>query len=136
MALINFRLKSIRAKSAEQNLYAKTEISVSDSAPSQVPQVSGADAKMSDSKEARVEAIRALMMSYLDPQLGTTHQGLAHRLRFATDVQALWYLRAELMGVLCQMLGERRAQEQIKHITRMFQGLIPAGMLGGSAYMH
>jgi hypothetical protein len=37
--------------------------------------------------------------------------------RYANDVQALWYLRGDLMATLSAMQGEVQAREQILKLT-------------------
>jgi hypothetical protein len=91
---------------------------------------------MEQGRHARVEKIRSLMLDYLDPSPNSAHQRLIRRLRFASDVQALWYLRGDLMAVLSELSNERQARDQIQQITLMFEGLVPESMLGRVAYTH
>jgi hypothetical protein len=53
---------------------------------------------------------------------------ITRRIRYANDVQALWYLRGDLMGALAAMHGEVVAREKLASITDMFQGLLPGGL--------
>ena len=50
------------------------------------------------------------------------------RLSYAKDVQTLWYLRSDLMGVLANRKGEATATDQLRDITQLFQGLVPKGL--------
>jgi hypothetical protein len=97
--------------------------------------ISGFSPEIEQGRHARVERIRSLMMGCLDPNLNAAHLRLSRRLRFASDVQALWYLRGDLMAALSELTDERHARDQIKQITLMFQGLVPESMLGRVAYM-
>ena len=45
-----------------------------------------------------------------------------------TDIQALWYLRGDLMAALAAMHGEVAARQKVAAVTQMFQGLLPNGL--------
>ena len=53
---------------------------------------------------------------------------LTRRIRYANDIQALWYLRGDLMAALAAQQGEAYARETIQDISDQFQGLLPRGM--------
>ncbi len=53
---------------------------------------------------------------------------LVRRVRYATDAQALWYARGEVMAALAAMHGETVAREKISHISGKFKGLLPKGL--------
>lgn len=48
---------------------------------------------------------------------------------YAADIQALWYLRSDLMILLAGQWGESDAREKLAAITEMFRGLVPAGQI-------
>jgi hypothetical protein len=50
---------------------------------------------------------------------------LAFRIRRATDIRDLWYLRGELMVAIAQRHGESAAREAIYAISEEFEGLLP-----------
>ncbi len=78
--------------------------------------------------ESGVEDIRESMLTLLG-DLGPKHfPQITRRIRYANDVQALWYLRGDLMGALAAMHGEATAREQVASVTSMFQGLLPNGL--------
>jgi hypothetical protein len=79
-------------------------------------------------RAARLEDIRKIMMAAAS-ETGD-HPALLRRMRFAADITALWYLRSDLMAVLCDSLGELAARARLKIITQMFDGLVPAGFMG------
>lgn len=54
---------------------------------------------------------------------------LRRRLTFATDIDALWYLRSNLMAALAVSQGETVARDSISRITFLFQGHQPGGAL-------
>ncbi len=80
--------------------------------------------------ESRVKDIRQAMLDSLSG-LSESHQ-LARvwaRVLYAPDIQALWYLRSDMMTLLAGLLGESVAHARIKTITRMFTGLLPAAQM-------
>jgi len=88
----------------------------------------GASAPASESTlESSLEEIRDAMLNLL----GTAADRFPHiarRIRYASDIQALWYLRGDLMGALAALHGEAAAREQLQAISAMFSGLLPGGM--------
>jgi hypothetical protein len=57
---------------------------------------------------------------------------LGRKLRFAEDVQTLWYARSELMAALASLHGEARARQELERLTRLFHGLLPPGLTPGA----
>jgi hypothetical protein len=43
----------------------------------------------------------------------------------ADDIQTLWYLRSDVMHMLCGHCGETRAADQLNEITELFRGHLP-----------
>jgi hypothetical protein len=74
------------------------------------------------------EDIREAMLHLLGPQGPKAHPQLTRRIRYANDIQALWYLRGDLMAALAASYGEVAAREKIQSITNMFKGLLPGGL--------
>lgn len=58
------------------------------------------------------------------------------RVRRAPDLQALWYLRADVMVLLASVVGESRARTQLQPITHMFVGLLPAAQRARPSRLH
>ncbi|MES3003730.1 MAG: hypothetical protein V4787_23770 [Pseudomonadota bacterium] len=78
--------------------------------------------------DSGTEDIRESMLSVLG-DTGIKHfPQVTRRIRYANDIQALWYLRGDLMGALAAMHGEAAARQKIASITHMFQGLLPGGL--------
>lgn len=50
------------------------------------------------------------------------------RLRYAGDIEALWYLRSDLQRTLVALRGERRAQRLVAQFTALFQGQFPQAL--------
>lgn len=53
---------------------------------------------------------------------------VSRRIQYAPDLQALWYLRGDLMAALAALHGEGHAREVIRDISDQFQGMLPSGM--------
>jgi hypothetical protein len=75
----------------------------------------------------RIESIRDCMLEALgseEPEFAY----IARRIRYAPDIQALWYLRGDLMAVLAAKEGETAASRRIQSISAMFSGVLPRGL--------
>lgn len=89
----------------------------------------GASVPPTDSAlENGVEDVRDTMLALLGEAGLKKFPALTRRLRYAADIQALWYLRGDLMGALAAMHGERAAREQLASVTEMFKGLVPGSL--------
>jgi hypothetical protein len=78
--------------------------------------------------ENGTEDIREAMLGVLG-EAGPRHfPQITRRIRYANDIQALWYLRGDLMAALASMHGEAKAREKLASVTAQFQGLLPGGM--------
>jgi hypothetical protein len=78
--------------------------------------------------ENGTEDIRESMLIALGDQGPKHFPQITRRIRYANDIQALWYLRGDLMAALASMHGEKTAREKVASITAQFQGLLPGGM--------
>jgi hypothetical protein len=77
------------------------------------------------------DAIGEIQQAMLDAlgQAGTQRFTMvARRIQYAPDLQALWYLRGDLMGALAALHGESQARYTIQDISEQFEGLLPRGM--------
>jgi hypothetical protein len=75
--------------------------------------------------ESGTEDIRESMLLVLG-EAGSKHfMHVTRRIRYANDIQALWYLRGDLMAALAAMHGEMAARKTITSITAQFHGLLP-----------
>ena len=77
--------------------------------------------------ESSTEDIREAMLSLLG-DAGPKYPHVTRRIRYANDIQALWYLRGDLMAVLASLHGEAQARQKMQGITQLFQGLLPGSM--------
>jgi hypothetical protein len=78
--------------------------------------------------ESGAEDIRESMLMLLGDTGPRHFPQVTRRIRYANDVQALWYLRGDLMGALAAMHGEAAARKQVASVTDMFRGLLPNGL--------
>ena len=53
---------------------------------------------------------------------------IARRVRYAPDVQGLWYARSDVMAILANTHGETIAREKIANISDRFNGLLPKSL--------
>lgn len=78
--------------------------------------------------ETSTEDIREAMLGLLGDAGPKQFPNVTRRIRYANDVQALWYLRGDLMAALAATQGEAEARQRIQQITKMFQGLLPGSL--------
>jgi hypothetical protein len=78
--------------------------------------------------ESGTEDIREAMLSLLGDSGAKRFPQVTRRVRYANDIQGLWYLRGDLMAALAASQGESAAREKIQRITNMFHGLLPGSL--------
>ncbi|HEX2546763.1 MAG TPA: hypothetical protein VHL79_17910 [Ramlibacter sp.] len=78
--------------------------------------------------ETGTEDIREAMLALLDHTGSKQFANVTRRVRYANDVQALWYLRGDLLAALASVHGEAAARAKVQDITEMFQGLLPGSL--------
>ncbi len=81
----------------------------------------------------RIEDIRQAMLDSLGDDGCANYPHIERRVLFAPDLQGLWYLRSDIMVALSSLQGEVVASQRIRQITGMFEGLLPRGMVPGTA---
>jgi hypothetical protein len=75
------------------------------------------------------EDIRESMLAALGETGPKQFPNVIRRIRYADDIQALWYLRGDLMASLAALYGEAVARQRIASITDQFRGLLPRGQM-------
>lgn len=55
-------------------------------------------------------------------------QHISRRVRFAADLEALWYLRQDVLVALSRIEGEVAAQQRMHRINRLFKRGLPQTM--------
>ena len=78
--------------------------------------------------EYRTEQIRETIFLSLGDFGRKQYPLVCQRLRYAEDVNSLWYLRSEVMAVLSAKQGEKAAKREMLRISKLFRGLLPAGL--------
>lgn len=78
--------------------------------------------------ETSTEDIREAMLALLGESGTKQFANVTRRIRYANDIQGLWYLRGDLMAALAATQGEAAARQQVRQITQMFQGLLPGSL--------
>ena len=80
------------------------------------------------SEERRAGEIRVAMLNMLRLHGGHSVGRVAQRVQFADDLEALWYLRQDVMTALSEIDSEGAARRQMKQINSMFRGRLPDAM--------
>ncbi|MBE7368311.1 hypothetical protein [Ramlibacter pallidus] len=75
----------------------------------------------------RTENIRQTMLAMVDMDGSDRAEKLARRIRYA-DLEALWFMRGELMGLLARTHGEMAAREQLEGLGALFEDMLPSGL--------
>jgi hypothetical protein len=88
----------------------------------------GASAAVPPSRDVRISEIRDRMLACIKSADAVRFPHVAHRIRFAPDVEALWFLRGDLMALLASSQGEEAALRRIAAISAMFESLLPEGL--------
>ena len=78
--------------------------------------------------EDKTEDIREAMLELLGDAGTKQFANVTRRIRYANDIQGLWYLRGDLMAALATTMGEAAARQQVQRITQMFQGMLPGSL--------
>jgi hypothetical protein len=74
------------------------------------------------------EDIREAMLGLMGEAGPKRFPQITRRIRYANDIQALWYLRGDLMAALATLNGESEARRKVQGITDMFHGLLPRSL--------
>lgn len=78
--------------------------------------------------ETRTEDIRQFTLDELGEFGEKNYPQIIRRLRYAKDIQELWYMRGSVMAVLSAMHGETVARKKMAVISDKFKGLLPRGL--------
>ncbi len=79
-------------------------------------------------QQSGIEDIRGSMLALVPDSQDRQLVHVGRRIRYATDLLGLWYLRGDLMAALASRDGEARAREQVHAITALFEGRLPVGL--------
>jgi hypothetical protein len=78
--------------------------------------------------ESGTEDIREAMLGLMGDAGSKEFSNVTRRVRYANDIQALWYLRGDVLAALAATHGEAEARHRIQQITRLFDGLLPGSL--------
>ena len=79
-------------------------------------------------RDQGLEDIRRAMLQCLAGVSGCEVARMNMRLRYAGDIEALWYLRTDLFNTLIPLRGQADAQRVLDHVTPLFQGQLPLSL--------
>jgi hypothetical protein len=85
-------------------------------------------AKAGHADPRQLERVRSAMRKSLDEAGVAGFEHVARRLEQAKDIEALWFLRADLMAALSAIEGETAARRAMAQVTPLFDGLLPASL--------
>lgn len=68
------------------------------------------------------------MLALLDASDGPAAQRIAQRVRFASDLETLWYLRQDVLLAVSAVDGEVVAQQHLNRINHLFKHGLPQTM--------
>lgn len=69
------------------------------------------------------------MLTLLNRHDGQSFHRVAQRIRYADEMESLWYLRQDMMAALSDVHGEARARREMRPINDLFKGLLPQAMV-------
>jgi hypothetical protein len=72
--------------------------------------------------------IRDSMLGLLGSSGAAEFAQVVRRIRYAEDLQALWYLRGDLMAAMASTHGETAARDKMTSVTAQFEGFLPGGL--------
>ena len=79
--------------------------------------------------DRRISHIRGAMLSLLKGHSGNEIRRVEQRVQFADNLEALWYLRQDLVATLTAVGDEAVARRQILRINNLFKGWLPSTMV-------
>lgn len=75
-----------------------------------------------DTDSLQTEHIRIAMLNALEEHCDESHMHLGRTIRNAMDMEALWYLRPDLMHSIASSSDQTTATQVIREITQLFKG--------------
>lgn len=72
--------------------------------------------------------VREAMLTLASQTVDDSAASLIRRIRYASDLEALWYMRGELMHMLARTHGEVVAREKLHDLSEMFTDFLPRGL--------
>jgi hypothetical protein len=78
--------------------------------------------RTTDASTLQIERIRIAMLNALDAHCDNSHTQVDGAIRFASDLDALWYLRPDLMHAIACCRDQFTANKILRDITQLFKG--------------
>jgi hypothetical protein len=78
--------------------------------------------------EVSIEDIRRSMLELMTAVEDARFPQVVRRIRYAPDVQSLWFLRGDLMAALASSHGEATARQMLETLSEMFDDLLPGAL--------
>ena len=75
-----------------------------------------------------LENIRQMMLTLAESEGSERGAALVRRIRYAMELQALWFMRGELMALLARSRGEVAARRSVEELSAHFESLLPSGL--------
>ncbi len=75
-----------------------------------------------------LERVRTQMLQLLSRYEGAAFYRVAERIRYADEMECLWYLRQDLMAALSEVHGEVAARNAVAPLNALFKGQLPAAL--------
>lgn len=79
-------------------------------------------------RDQGLETVRQAMLHSLMGLSGCEVARMNMRLRYAADIEALWYLRTDLFTTLLLYRGQAAAQTLLDNLTPLFHGMFPMSL--------
>jgi len=79
-------------------------------------------------EDVGIEDIRTSMLALIGDIEEQKFLHVGRRIRYASEIMGLWYLRGDLMALLASRHGEVQARANLKTITDMFEDMLPKGL--------
>lgn len=90
--------------------------------------VSTAPPPTAEAQAAAMENLRRKMLALAVLDSDDRSEALARRIRYAGNVETLWYARGQLMAQLARTHGEVLAREKVDALSPAFRELLPKGL--------
>jgi hypothetical protein len=80
-----------------------------------------------EDSELVMERVRKAILQALEDHVDSfdVKEEIEHKVLYARDLETLWYVRPELMGMISASRSESVARQCVTHITAMFTGQNP-----------
>jgi hypothetical protein len=84
--------------------------------------------RLEGDEEDALEEIRSRMIAMAESGPAERDLGLVRRIRYASDIHALWFIRSELMAFLARSHGEAVARDRLERLGETFARVLPDGL--------